>query len=66
MLLKSKVATLSRFLSVPERSFNGYATASPRPSHTLSGAEQRNTPYNVNCVFIEICLEPCLKIRLPV
>ena len=36
------------------------------PSHSFSGSEQRNTPRNVYCVFIEMCLEPCLKIRLPV
>jgi hypothetical protein len=33
---------------------------------SLSGAEQRYTPRDVNCVFIEMCLEPYLKIGLPV
>jgi hypothetical protein len=50
------------------RNFSGYGTAIPgnRPSHSSSGAEQRYTPCNVYCVFIEMCLEPCLKFRVPV
>src|SRR5579863_1141530 len=36
------------------------------PRHSFSGAEQRYTPGNVYCGFVEMCLEPCLKIGLPV
>src|ERR1700692_2794291 len=68
ILLMLKVAPFTKSLSVLERSFSGYGTAIPgdRPSHSSSGAEQRYTPRNVYCVFIEMRLEPCLKIRLPV
>ena len=68
MLLLLKVATLTKSLSVLERIFSGYGTAiaGDRPSHSCSGAEQRYTTRNLYCVFIEMCLEPRLKIRLPV
>src|ERR1700686_2832828 len=68
MLLMLKVATLTKSLSVLERSFSRYGTAIPSDgrSHSSSGAEQRYTTRDVYCVFIEMCLEPCLKIRLPV
>jgi hypothetical protein len=55
MLLMLKVATFTKSLSAPVR-----------PSHSSSGAEQRYTSHNLDCVFIEMCLEPCLEIRLPV
>jgi hypothetical protein len=42
------------------------ASSDNRPDRSSSGTEQRYTPHNVYCVFIEMCLEPCLKIRLPV
>ena len=50
------------------RNSSGYGTAIPgsRPSHSSRRAEQRYTPRNVNCVLVEMRLEPCLKIRLPV
>jgi len=68
MLLMLKVATFTKSLSVLERSFSGYGTAIPGhgPSYSFSGAEQRDTTRNMYCVFIEMCLEPRLKIRLPV
>jgi len=34
-------------------------------SDVQTSAEQRYTPRNVNCVLVEMRLEPCLKIRLP-
>jgi hypothetical protein len=58
-------ANLSKAVVDLSRNFSGrHGNPRSRPSHSSSGAEQRYTPRNVYCVFIEMCLEPCLKIRL--
>src|SRR5215475_3300519 len=56
MLLMLKVATLTK----------SFLSRGDSPSHSFSGAEQCYTPCNLYCVFIELCLEPCLKIRLAI